>query len=347
MAKVDLLTMHYTDNNGSFFQTYATCRLLEESGHSVTIINLQDRNWNIGRWARGLSYYKLLRYLRFELARRKYYPPRTKLMFKVDPRLVPDADYFIVGSDQVWNWDITYYDFLSYFLAFVDKGKRFSLSSSMGIKWNVDETLTIRIKDELNKFSAVSVREMDMVDACKRLFNINPVCLIDPTLAWGDYSEFLHKGKERNHVGLYTYRSSGYAPQIAHSLGEMMKQRVHWTNELPKKGFRSGLLFWEDPTDWINTINSSSIFVTDSFHGVAFSLILNVPFIATVASKNKISRIESLLSIVGLEKRLVFSMEDFLTRREALLEPIDWNQVNKQIEKEKEKYKQFVKTNII
>lgn len=347
MAKVNLLTMHYTDNNGSFFQTYATCRLLEECGHSVTIINLQDRNWNRGRWKRWISYYKLLRYLRFELARKKYYPPRTKLMFKVDTQLIPEADYYIVGSDQVWNKDITYYDYLSYFLAFVNKGKRISLSSSMGIKWNVDEGLTKSVKEELNKFNAVSVRELDMVDACKRLFGIDPVCLIDPTLAWGNYSEFLHKGNERNHVGIYTYRSSGYAPLIAHSLGESMKQNVHWTNELPKKGFKSGLLFWEDPTDWINTINTSSIFVTDSFHGVAFSLILNVPFIATVASKNKISRIESLLSIAGLESRLVHSMDDYVARRESLLEPIDWPSVNQRIEIEREKYKQFVKSYIV
>lgn len=347
MAKVNLLTMHYTDNNGSFFQTYATCRMLEKCGHSVTIINLQDRNWNKGRWKRGIAYYKLLRYLRFELARKRHYPPRTKLMFKADTRLIPEADYYIVGSDQVWNWEITYYDYLSYFLAFVDKGKRISLSSSMGIKWNVDKAVTLRIKDELNKFSAVSVREKDMIDTCKRLFNIDSQCLIDPTLAWGDYSEFLHKGTERNHVGIYTYMSNGYAPQIARYLGEYLKQGVHWTNELPKKGFKSGLLFWEDPTDWINTINSSSIFVTDSFHGVAFSLILNVPFIATVASKNKISRIESLLSIAGLESRLVHSMDDFIARRETLLSPIDWNQVNRRIEIERQQYKQFVKTNII
>lgn len=347
MAKVNLLTMHYTDNNGSFFQTYATCRLLEECGHFVTIINLQDRNWNRGRWKRGISYYKLIRYLRFELARKKYYPARTKLMFKVDTRLIPEADYYIVGSDQVWNWEITYFDYLSYFLSFVNQGKRISLSSSMGIKWNVDNALTDRVKKEINKFSAVSVRERDMVEVCKQLFDVEPVCLIDPTLAWGDYSEFLHKGAERNHIGIYTYRSSGYAPQIARSLGETMKQRVHWTNELPHKGIRSGLLFWEDPTDWINTINTSSIFVTDSFHGVAFSLILNVPFIATVASKNKISRIESLLSIAGLEPRLVHSMEDFMARRESLLEPIDWPSVNQRIELERERFKQFVKTNIV
>ena len=347
MAKVNLLTMHYTDNNGSFFQTYATCRLLEESGHSVTIINLQDRNWNRGRWRRGISYYKLLRYLRFEIARKRYYPPRTKLMFRVDTRLVPDADYYVVGSDQVWNWEITYYDYLSYFLAFVERGKRVSLSSSMGIKWNVDKAQTERVKEELSKFSAVSVREKDMVDSCERLFGITPECLIDPTLAWGDYTIFLHKGKNRKHVGLYTYRSNGYAPQIARSLGELLGQRVNWTNELPKKGFKSGRLFWEDPTDWINTINSSSVFVTDSFHGVAFSLILNIPFIATVASENKISRIESLLSIVGLESRLVNSMDDFIARKDSLLAPIDWTSVNQRIEIEREKYKQFIKNNIV
>ena len=79
----------------------------------------------------------------------------------------------------------------------------------------------------------------------------------------------------------------------------------------------------------------------------SFSLILNVPFIATVASKNKISRIESLLSIAGLESRLVHSMDDYVARRESFLEPIDWPSVNQRIEIEREKYKQFVKSYIV
>lgn len=346
MAKINLLTMHYADNNGSFFQTYATCQLLKEKGHEVTIINLQDRNWNLGRWKRGLSYYKLLRYIRFELARRKYYPPRTKLMFKVDTNNIPDADYYIVGSDQVWNKEITYFDYLSYFLFFVDKGKRISLSSSMGVKWNVESNLTNVIKKELNKFVAVSVRERDMVDVCQDLFGIEPVCLIDPTLAWGDYTDFLQKKQKPKHIGLYTYKSNGYSPKIASFLGEKMNQKVYWTNALWRKGYKSGFLFWEDPVDWINTINTSSVFVTDSFHGVAFSLILNIPFIATVAGENKISRIESLLSIVGLESRLVYSFDDFINRQDTLMTPIDWSSVNIRVAEERNKFKQFIKTYI-
>lgn len=349
MAKINLLTMHYTDNNGSFFQTYATCRLLEECGHSVTIINLQDRNWNRGRWKRGISYYKLLRYLRFELARKKYYPPRTKMMFKVDTRLIPDADYNIVGSDQVWNHKITYYDFLSYFLSFSKPGiKRVSLASSFGTNWDLNAETTNLVKNELKQFTAISVREDIGVDTCKNVFNVNAIQVIDPTLGWGDFKPFLRKkGPINDNVTVFTYNSDGYTPKLADIVAEKYKWKKIWTNELPRCGFKSGLLFWENPIDWINAINQSSLLITDSFHGVAFAILLNRLFVATVNSINKMSRIYSLLSLFGLEERLVTSIDDFNNRFEAIIAPIDWMRVNSILKREQERIRVFIKNSIV
>lgn len=40
MAKVNLLTIHYGKCYGAVMQTYATCKMLEDAGHSVCVINL-------------------------------------------------------------------------------------------------------------------------------------------------------------------------------------------------------------------------------------------------------------------------------------------------------------------
>lgn len=349
MARINLLTMHYVDNNGSFFQTYATCKLLEEQGHSVTILNLQDKAWAIGRWKRLLSYYKIPRYFRFEMLRKKYYPNRTKRMFKIMPNLIPDADYNVVGSDQVWNYQITKYDFLSYFLAFSRPDvKRVSLASSFGINWALDKDTTNQVVSELKKFTAVSVREDTGVTMCKVIFGKEAIQVIDPTLAWADYKSFLRKQSHfENNVTLFTYNSRGYTPILANVVAKRFKWRKIWINELPKKGYKSGLLFWENPIDWINAINDSTLFITDSFHGVAFSIILNKPFIATINSVKKISRIKSLLSLFGLEKCLVTSVDDFNERFDEIVAPIDWITVNSILRMEQTRFKNFIRENIV
>ena len=40
MAKINLLTIHYGQNKGSFLQTYATKKIFAAAGHDVTLINL-------------------------------------------------------------------------------------------------------------------------------------------------------------------------------------------------------------------------------------------------------------------------------------------------------------------
>ena len=49
MAKINLLTIHYGKCYGAVMQTFATCKMLENEGHSVCVINLinpvQKGNW--------------------------------------------------------------------------------------------------------------------------------------------------------------------------------------------------------------------------------------------------------------------------------------------------------------
>lgn len=42
--RINLLTIHYGKSYGAVMQTYATCKLLEQAGHEVTVINLVHPN---------------------------------------------------------------------------------------------------------------------------------------------------------------------------------------------------------------------------------------------------------------------------------------------------------------
>ena len=60
---------------------------------------------------------------------------------------------------------------------------------------------------------------------------------------------------------------------------------------------------------WLRGIRDSRLVVTDSFHATVFSILFRKPFIVTGNPKRGLSRIESLLSRLGLERHLVTSPE--------------------------------------
>ena len=60
---------------------------------------------------------------------------------------------------------------------------------------------------------------------------------------------------------------------------------------------------------WLRGIRDSRLVVTDSFHATVFSILFRRPFIVTGNPKRGLSRIESFLSRLGLERHLVTSAE--------------------------------------
>ena len=90
---------------------------------------------------------------------------------------------------------------------------------------------------------------------------------------------------------------------------------------------------------WIYKIRNSSFVITNSFHGMVFSIIFHVPFIITL-SKNSTSqmndRFYSLLSTFGLEHRI--SYENDCEQLFSLLEEkIDWQKIDLELMELREK----------
>lgn len=142
MAKINLLTIHWGKCYGAVMQTYATCKLLEESGHEVHVINLIHPSTK-KTYKRLRKWVDLFREFQFYLFKKKYFSNLTSKSYEILYNKLPSADYYAVGSDQVWNKDITDPFYLDYYLHFVpNRIKRISLSSSFGkTEWNQEVTI--------------------------------------------------------------------------------------------------------------------------------------------------------------------------------------------------------------
>ena len=82
MAKINLLTIHYGRCYGAVMQTYATCRLLEEAGHDVTVINIvHPRLKNHYKSFRKLS--GIITEWQFYIFKKRYFSKMTSKTYSI------------------------------------------------------------------------------------------------------------------------------------------------------------------------------------------------------------------------------------------------------------------------
>ena len=331
--KINLLTIHWGFSYGAVLQTYATYKLLEEMGYNVTLINLihpksisNRKNYRFGA----------IRAYMFDKFLDKNICLKTSKMYKIDPNLIPKADYTIVGSDQVWNRDITTNLALSYFLDFADN-KRIAFSSSFGKeKWKEDMDFTMSVKKELSKFDAVSVRELSGVSICKDTFGLSAVNVLDPTLVYGRFEDLVGHTKPNNKVFVFLMKTSEETNRIVNYVSNVLNLKVCNPGKLM-------LRVAGGPINWLRRMYKSSFVITSSFHGLAFAIIFRKNFIVLCADSKKFTRLQSLLDMLDLSDRYVKSFDDLKNRANILTTNINYEKVDRLLTIARDKSKLFLK----
>ena len=337
MAKINLLTIHWGNCYGAVLQTYATCKLLESYGHEVTVINLIHSD-AVKKFTHIKEYTNLLAHFQFWKFKKRYFSKMTHKMQKIDMKYIPNADYTVVGSDQVWNRNITTYLASNFFLDFADN-KLVALSSSIGRKcWEWDSNYTLQVEKYLRRFQSISVREDSAVDILKKIFDIDSTQLLDPTLAYGKFTSFVKKDVHKQRIFSFTYNNSNEAKRIKKGISQKLGLPLYVENAFTHRLDAS-------PIDWLNNIYNAEFVITDSFHGVAFCLIFQKNFIVLCANKKQFTRIESLLRKIGLLDRVIYSFNELMERDDVLHNSINWDIVNKILDKEREAYNEFILKN--
>ncbi len=70
---------------------------------------------------------------------------------------------------------------------------------------------------------------------------------------------------------------------------------------------------------WLKSFADAKMVITDSFHGVVFSIIFNKPFWVVINKNRGASRFYSILRQFNLENRIVTNLKEIVWD-----EPIDW-----------------------
>ncbi len=255
-----------------------------------------------------------------------------------------DYDYYISGSDQIWNVRAT--DFLwSNFLSFVRKGKKLSYAASFGplyINWELYDK--DKCSNLLNFYDIISVREVGSHDQVNELTGKESEIHVDPTLLLtkGKWLELFGDKKyvESKYIFFYSLEPSSNDIRLVKQFSKKLGLPVVVSKYSNRKDFFNPFIkkYASGPIEFLNLINNAELVLSTSFHGTVFSLLFNVPFFAINGLAD--NRIGSLLKNVKLEERSL-SYNDWESKVQRVFD-IDFNYPNKVIELERKRSSSYL-----
>ncbi len=275
-----------------------------------------------------------------EFTKKNLHISKNELNFENENDAVWDSyDYFIAGSDQVWNPTYPSTSRL-YFLSFAPKNKRIALAPSIGLS-ELPEYVKPLYTEWLNGFEALSVREEKGVAIIKELTGRDVPVLADPTLCvpkdeWIRIEEMPNFDCSVPYV--FTYFLGNETNKYRRFIDKYAKENN--CKVINIFDLREPEHYVVNPSHFIYLIHNAKMVFTDSFHGSVFSLIMHTPFVVFDRIENggqgMSSRIDTLLKTFSMENR-------HFNKIEKDIDNIDFSNVDDVIKTLQQKTDNFLK----
>lgn len=312
--RVAIITLFGNYNYGNRLQNYAVQKILESAGFEVETLDFYSnilkriiKKLMINIWSlTGNRYAK--RYKTFEKFNKRYVKVRNIYMKNgnMPSTIANQYDYFVVGSDQVWNPNLRKNQRDVFFLRFANQEQRICISPSVAVD-KIDTTYESQFREYLNGFLHLSCREMEGAREISRISGKQCEHLIDPTLAitsdtWRQFEKKQKMSEARYALVFFLGTFDECRIERIKDFCKTNELEVMILNDFNTK------LYYASPDKFVSLIDRAEIVFTDSFHAVAFSINMNTPFYAfdRKSTRNELtnmsSRITSLLQLVGLEE---------------------------------------------
>ena len=317
--RIGVFTLHRALNYGAVWQCYALKYACESLGKVVETIDYNPYGHYEAKWAIGkrpsVAYRYVMQLRHFNrFVSQRLNPTQHTESHEWIIQNPPQDDLYIVGSDTVWANAVVGDHLSSYLMDFAPVNvKRISYAASTG--GNPMEVNEYQL-EELRKFSAISVREKQSVPDVQAKVDVPVADVCDPTLL---LTQKEYEAMEKKPLWLpkryVLYFDLAGDPFCA----ECAKQTSRELN-LPILNLAGKYRRWArynymapTPEQWLYILHHADYICTNSFHGVAFSIIYRRPFIccaAQVGGRAKTNgRVLNLLDQTGLKDRYITEVE--------------------------------------
>lgn len=338
--KIAIITINDGNNYGNRLQNYSLQKFLKLRFGNVDSIWYDKRencilNRKIWTWKSIIKYIinkgnfreyvnahyikDILRIYNINKFTLKYI--NTKYDFTIKKCINSEYDYFVVGSDQVWNpnfWPKKSNYKNIRFLKFASKEKRIAYAASIAIP-EIPKDKEQFFKDSLNEMKSISMREKAGADLVKKLTGREVPVVVDPTiLLTKEEWQKIEMVPEWYNVEKYilTYFLGNPSPVI-----ENIAKKNNWKiyNLMDKDNLD---LYTSRVEEFIYLVNHAQLVATDSFHASVFSILMNTPFLVVKRQQKGMadmtSRIDTLMELFGYQDRYIVNGECKLFEDEIL-----------------------------
>lgn len=365
-AKVGILTYHRAENYGALLQAYALSSYLRSRGFEVGFVDYwpdyhkdyfrifpRKKFVTGGLVTKGLSIYwatvwALPRYRRKRVMQdfmQRFLGVSGEAEYTNDKDVCREFDTVVFGSDQIWRQQnlLTHKGLdLWYFGSPNIEARKIAYAGSMGPVNLSDEEKGL-IKEYLSGFERLSVRESSLKDLLETM-GLTSSLVVDPVFLlerqqWIRLAEMSGKQaahKKKKYILFYNLLNTKEAELFANRLSREKKLPVV---EITKRfGFRyvgKRYSHFASVPDFLSMIENAEFVVSNSFHGVALSIILGKQFYAVGMGKRS-DRVESLLATLGIGER-------YLANGEMPEGEIDFKAVEDRLVRYAERSKDYLK----
>lgn len=253
------------------------------------------------------------------------------------------CDGFVIGSDQVWNYGISKGFGKTFYLDFAEDNKtKIAYAASFGhaIDFAPQEEREV-ISRLMKRFDAISVREDDGVRLCRDVYHVNATRVLDPVF-------IVNPEKFDDLAGHSKIKESGpyLLAYILDATPEKKQLLLHMSHRLGLRpvimldGFsnnaainrktldmddciRSNLEVY----DWVSLFRNASYVLTDSFHGMCFSILFEKQFLPLPNKRRGYSRFNSIANLLNVSDRLISDPQKEISE-ENFMKHIDYKKIN-------------------
>lgn len=350
---IGIQTPHYAPNYGAKLQAFALGEAIRQLGFQIEYINRRPLCASmykgcLDRFLKSKEEKTLAELTKFETS---YLQPQTLAMYDNHDFVKINFDKYyaiVVGSDQMWRDDYFHAGFeLTPYLFYVEqqKLKRIAYAVSFGKNsCSHPEGRKREIERLINKFDNISVREQSGKTILRDVFHVEGSWVCDPTLLHDARTYIrtfgINKRNDINNV-IVTYildQSTKFfhcADIISEKMGIPVKHIIQ--KKLHDIFYKRPLYRIPDlhkrisVEDWLHAILNARFVVTDSYHGMLFSILFEKQFVVYNRKAGGSERYHSILDFLGLSDRLFSESDSLDLVSDKLQTKIDYSIVNERL----------------
>lgn len=327
IMRVGILTFHRAKNYGAILQCYALSTYLSKKGHKIEVIDYfpsyfkaEDSVFPFQKFKYCNIKGKINILVTFILAFPKIFKRNrvfnsflnkhivlSKCKYDESSSRVDGYDVIFVGSDQVWNREISGGED-AFFIGHFNHGNSvlasYAASSILNFTKDDEEKYYRNI---LSNFENISVREKSI---CSYLNSLNiKKCeqVLDPVLllSQDQWKSIAIKPKETKYLLLYMVKEDPRAYRIAQKLSAL--KGLNMIMIAPKvKIYRKGRCYETlSPGAFVGYFAWADYVVSTSFHGTAFAVKMERQFSTVLLGNSVDERSRDLLTTLGISDRLI------------------------------------------